>query len=106
MISASFAQVADRVAVMYAGRIVEEGPVGEVLSAPRHPYTQGFLTASPTLSNAANCLPIPGTVPQLTALPPGCAFEPRCSQRIPDGTRAVPDLRPASPDQAARCIRV
>ena len=99
------AQVADRIAVMYAGRIVEEGPVGEVLRKPRHPYTQGLLAASPTLERG-KLLPIPGTVPQLTALPPGCAFEPRCSQRLPDCTRAVPDLRPASPTQSARCILI
>jgi oligopeptide/dipeptide ABC transporter ATP-binding protein len=99
------AQVADRIAVMYAGRIIEEGPVREVLRKPRHPYTQGLLAASPALERG-KLLPIPGTVPQLTALPPGCSFEPRCSQRIPDCTRAVPDLRPATPDQAARCILV
>ena len=99
------AQVADRIAVMYAGRIIEEGPVREVLRKPRHPYTQGLLAASPTLERG-KLLPIPGAVPQLTALPPGCSFEPRCSQRIPDCTRAVPDLRPATPDQAARCILV
>jgi oligopeptide/dipeptide ABC transporter ATP-binding protein len=97
------AQVADRVAVMYAGRIVEEGPAREVLQSPRHPYTQGLLAASPTLERG-KLRPIPGTVPQLTALPPGCAFEPRCSVRIADCVRAVPDLRAASQDHAARCI--
>jgi oligopeptide/dipeptide ABC transporter ATP-binding protein len=100
------AQVADRVAVMYAGRIVEEGPVREVLQSPRHPYTQGLLAASPTLERG-KLMPIPGTVPQLTALPPGCAFEPRCSLRVAECVRAVPDLRitsPASQDHAARCI--
>ena len=71
------AQVADRLAVMYAGRIVEEGPARTVLQAPRHPYTKGLLAASPTLERG-KLAPIPGTVPQLTALPPGCAFEPRC----------------------------
>ncbi len=74
------AQVADRVAVMYAGRIIEEGPAREVLARPRHPYTQGLLKASPTLKRGA-LTPIPGAVPQLTALPPGCAFEPRCELR-------------------------
>jgi oligopeptide/dipeptide ABC transporter ATP-binding protein len=99
------AQVADRVAVMYAGRIVEEGPAREVLRSPRHPYTQGLLAASPTLQRG-KLTPIPGTVPQLTALPPGCAFEPRCSLRVAECVRAVPDLRPASQHHAARCILV
>jgi oligopeptide/dipeptide ABC transporter ATP-binding protein len=99
------AQVTDRVAVMYAGRVVEEGPTREVLTRPRHPYSQGLLAASPTLERG-KLTPIPGAVPQLTALPPGCAFEPRCSIRVADCTRAVPDLRPASDDHAARCILV
>jgi oligopeptide/dipeptide ABC transporter ATP-binding protein len=97
------AQVADRVAVMYAGRIVEEGAAREVLQSPRHPYTRGLLAASPTLERG-KLQPIPGTVPQLTALLPGCAFEPRCSLRIAECVRAVPDLRAASQDHAARCI--
>jgi peptide/nickel transport system ATP-binding protein len=99
------AQVAERVVVMYAGRIVEEGPVREVLRAPRHPYTQGLLAASPTLERG-KLRPIPGTVPQLTALPPGCAFEPRCSVRVAQCVRAVPDLRAASQYHAARCILI
>jgi len=66
-------EVADRIAVMYAGRIVEEGPVADVLRSPRHPYTQGLLAASPKLQRS-KLTPIPGTVPQPTALPPGCAF--------------------------------
>jgi peptide/nickel transport system ATP-binding protein len=99
------AQVAERVAVMYAGRIVEEGPVREVLRAPRHPYTQGLLAASPTLERG-KLTPIPGAVPQLTALPPGCAFEPRCAVRVAECVRAVPDLRAASQEHAARCILI
>jgi oligopeptide/dipeptide ABC transporter ATP-binding protein len=99
------AQVSDRVAVMYAGRIVEQGPAREVLQSPRHPYTQGLLAASPTLERG-KLTPIPGTVPQLTALPPGCAFEPRCSLRIAECARSVPDLRAASQNHAARCILV
>jgi peptide/nickel transport system ATP-binding protein len=99
------AQVADRVAVMYAGRIVEDGPAREVLEAPRHPYTQGLLAASPTLERG-KVAPIPGTVPQLTAMPPGCAFEPRCPVRVALCVRAVPDLRPAGDGHASRCILV
>src|SRR5215468_965692 len=86
------AQVADRVAVMYAGRVVEEGPVKEVLQAPRHPYTQGLLAASPKLEHG-KLKPIPGSVPKLTALPPGCAFEPRCEFRRYECSVAMPELR-------------
>ena len=97
------AKVADRVAVMYAGRIVEEGPVLEVLASPQHPYTQGLLAASPTLERRV-LTPIPGTVPRLTELPSGCAFAPRCSFRRTECEEAVPEFRPAGPDHAARCV--
>jgi oligopeptide/dipeptide ABC transporter ATP-binding protein len=99
------AQVADRVAVMYAGRVVEYGPVQEVLRRPSHPYTRGLLAASPLLERG-RLVPIPGTVPQLTALPPGCSFEPRCALRLPACVSAVPDLRPASQGHDARCILI
>ncbi len=99
------AQVADRVAVMYAGRIVEKGAVADVLTRPLHPYTQGLLAASPRLERG-KLTPIPGTVPQLTALPPGCAFEPRCALRRSDCRIAVPELRKASAEQYARCVLV
>ncbi len=99
------AQVADRVAVMYAGRIVEEGPAAEVLRAPRHPYTQGLLAASPSLEKR-KLTPIPGAVPQLIALPPGCAFEPRCGLRRAECAAAVPALRSASAGHTARCVLV
>jgi len=99
------AQVADRVAVLYAGRVVEEGPASEVLGAPKHPYTQGLLAASPSLERG-KLKPIPGSVPQLTALPPGCAFEPRCDFRRSDCVAAVPELRLASKEHSARCVLV
>ncbi len=99
------AKVADRVAVMYAGRIVEEGPARQVLTVPRHPYTQGLLAASPTLEKR-KLMPIPGTVPQLTELPPGCAFAPRCSFRRAECERAVPEFRLAEANHGARCVLV
>jgi oligopeptide/dipeptide ABC transporter ATP-binding protein len=99
------AQVADRIAVTYAGRIVEEGPAREVLERPRHPYTVGLLRASPQLVRRT-LAPIAGTVPSLTALPPGCAFEPRCPLRIPECAAAMPKLRDAGPEHRARCILV
>ncbi len=97
------AQVAERVAVMYAGRIVEEGPAREVLGAPRHPYTQGLLRASPRLERG-NLHPIPGTVPRLGALPSGCAFGPRCELVRPECREAVPALRTVSGQHAAACV--
>ena len=99
------AQVADRIAVTYAGRIVEEGPAREVLERPRHPYTAGLLRASPQLVRH-KLEPIPGTVPSLMALPPGCAFEPRCPLRIAECATAMPELRAAGPGHRARCILV
>jgi len=99
------AQVADRIAVTYAGRIVEEGPAREVLSRPRHPYTEGLLRASPRLVRH-KLEPIPGSVPALTALPPGCAFEPRCPVRVAECSAAMPALRVAGPEHRARCTLV
>jgi len=99
------AQVADRVAVAYAGRIVEEGPAREVLACPRHPYTAGLLRASPQLVRQ-KLEPIPGSVPALVAMPPGCAFEPRCGLRRPECAAAMPGLRAAGPGHRARCILV
>ncbi len=99
------AQVADRLAVMYAGRLIEEGPAREVLTRPRHPYTEGLLEASPRLKRS-KFRPIPGNVPRLDALPPGCAFEPRCPVRRAECAAAVPELRAASANHRARCILV
>jgi oligopeptide/dipeptide ABC transporter ATP-binding protein len=98
-------QVADRIAVMYAGRVVEEGPAAEVLRAPRHPYTEGLLRASPTLKRGG-LVAIPGTVPGLSALPPGCAFEPRCAKRVAECARAVPEMRVAGVGHEARCVLI
>ncbi len=73
------AEAADRVAVMYAGRLAELGPVREVLTRPRHPYTEGLMASTPLASaGQARLRQIPGAMPRLTALPKGCAFYPRC----------------------------
>lgn len=98
-------QIADRVIVMYAGRIVEEGPTAEVLQGPRHPYTEGLLRAAPRLARG-KLTPIPGSVPSLAALPPGCAFSPRCALRVAECDEAMPKLYPVSPVHSARCILV
>ncbi len=99
------AQVAERIAVTYAGRIVEEGYATDVLSDPRHPYTLGLLRASPQLVRG-KLAPIPGSVPSPLALPPGCAFEPRCDFRRPECAVAMPDLRVAGPAHRARCVLI
>jgi len=98
-------QIAEKIAVMYAGHIVEEGPTAEILRRPRHPYTEGLLRAAPSLEKKI-LQPIPGSVPQLDALPPGCAFEPRCPLRRPECSLALPDLRQAGPNHRARCVLV
>lgn len=83
------AETADRVAVMYTGRIVEEAAVGELFARPKHPYTEGLLRSVPKLTaahaggRADRLATIAGTVPKLTMLPPGCHFAPRCSHRMP-----------------------
>jgi oligopeptide/dipeptide ABC transporter ATP-binding protein len=99
------AKVAERVAVLYAGRIVEEGSIHQVLTLPKHPYTQGLLAASPSLERG-KLSPIPGTVPQLTALPSGCAFAPRCSFRRAECDQAMPELRTVHGEHTARCVLV
>ena len=99
------AQIAQRVAVMYAGRVVEIGPTRDVLAQPNHPYTAGLLRAAPRLEGT-KFLPIPGTVPKLDDLPSGCAFAPRCEFHRSECDPAVPELREASPRHSARCILI
>jgi peptide/nickel transport system ATP-binding protein len=76
------AETADRVAVMYAGRIVEQGAVRDVFRRPQHPYTRGLLASMPGGTPGSRLRAIDGTVPMLGALPPGCAFNPRCPDRF------------------------
>jgi len=91
------AEMADRVQVMYAGRVVEQGDTAEVLASPRHPYTAGLLHTLPDLARRVSVLPvIPGQVPDLGALPQGCSFEPRCSRREARCTTLQPPLTGAA----------
>ena len=99
------ADIAQDVIVMYAGRIVERGPVDVVLTRPRHPYTQALLKSIPVLGERRRALEvIGGQPPNLVALPPGCAFAPRCSY-VTDACRAaIPTLRNINADHDVRCI--
>ena len=98
-------QVADRVAVMYAGNLVELGARRDIFQAAAHPYTRGLLQAVPDLQTDRTrpLETIEGTVPGLQAMPPGCAFEPRCEFRIPECVTAVPPLVEVAPGHWARC---
>ncbi len=97
--------VADRVAVMYAGSLVELAPKSAIFASPAHPYTQGLLQAIPTLSTdrAHPLATIEGTVPSIAALPPGCPFEPRCPHRIVNCAADLPPLVEVAPGHFARC---
>ena len=97
------AETAQRVAVMYAGRIVEIGPVRDVIHAPRHPYTAGLMGCIPkiVLSNKTKLVQIDGAMPRLNAIPPGCAFNPRCPRRFERCLAERPELMPAGTSRAA-----
>jgi oligopeptide/dipeptide ABC transporter ATP-binding protein len=97
------AETADRVAVMYAGRIVEYGPVREVFQQPMHPYTRGLLASLPTGKPGSRLSAIEGTVPMLGALPPGCAFNPRCPDRFDRCTTAPPADYIVGAERTAKC---
>ena len=99
-------RVADRVAVMYAGEIVETAPAVDLFASPRHPYTAALLAARPGgVRRGERLYAIPGTVPSPLALPEGCRFAPRCRFARPDCAAAHPDLvgSGVSPDRATRC---
>jgi peptide/nickel transport system ATP-binding protein len=100
-------EIADRVAVMYAGRLVETGPIDDVITAPAHPYTAGLLRSVVHSQARGSVLePIGGAPPDLAALPPGCSFAPRCKLVRPECSEHVPELVSLSNDRAARCVLV
>jgi peptide/nickel transport system ATP-binding protein len=96
------AETADRVAVMYAGRVVELGPLREVVKHPRHPYTVGLMGSIPSVHHRSERLAqIDGAMPRLTQIPPGCAFNPRCAQAFGRCRRERPELTADGPTRAA-----
>jgi len=96
----------DRLAVLYAGRLVEEGPRAAVEQRPAHPYTRGLLAALPPPlgSVSGRPRPIPGQPPLAGSLPPGCAFEPRCPDRLPRCREALPEACQPEPDRRVECV--
>jgi peptide/nickel transport system ATP-binding protein len=99
------AEVADRIAVMYAGRIVEEGRVGDIIRDPKHPYTKGLLGARVELADGRDRLiTIPGAPPDLANMPPGCAFAPRCAKASEPCRTEVPALVAAERAGQVACL--
>ncbi|SDG61591.1 ABC transporter ATP-binding protein [Pelagibacterium luteolum] len=106
------AEIAHEVVVMYAGRVVEHAPVVPLFAKQKHPYTEGLLACTPNAERDLDpagerkaLYSIPGTVPPITNLPPGCAFEPRCRYSISACTKVPPQLEPAGPERLSRCLR-
>ena len=100
------AGIADRVAVMYAGRIVEDAPVDALFETPAHPYAEALLRSIPRVDRAeADIRPIPGRPPSLVGMAPGCAFAPRCAHADEACLKAVPPLVPVGASHLAACIR-
>jgi oligopeptide/dipeptide ABC transporter ATP-binding protein len=102
---AVISNVADNIAVMYAGTLAEIGSRDDIFRSPAHPYTRGLLAAAPTLTTDRDhpLRTIEGTVPPSHSIPAGCLFEPRCGFRIPECARALPPLAEISPGHWARC---
>jgi oligopeptide transport system ATP-binding protein len=98
------AEVADRIAVMYAGRIVETGPAADIYLHSRHPYTRGLLDSIPRAAQKGQRLtPIVGSPPPLTNIPRGCSFHPRCPRAVEDCTQTRPELREILPGHSSAC---
>jgi len=100
------AEIADRVMVLYAGRVAEMAPVRTIFDAPAHPYTQVLLASIPDIAGHRTRLAtIPGAVPGAMDMPPGCRFAPRCPYRQAPCEQTPPALRPLSPDHDVSCLR-
>jgi peptide/nickel transport system ATP-binding protein len=98
------ASIADRAIVMYAGRVVEEGPIAQVLYSPRHPYTHGLVSSVPDHHSPRRLRGIAGVVVGIAERPPGCAFESRCGQARPQCQAQAPELQDVAPGHRARCL--
>jgi peptide/nickel transport system ATP-binding protein len=101
------AETAQRVAVMYAGKVVEEAPVSELFNRPRHPYTQGLIRSIPRIDKAGRktrLAAIAGVVPSLIDPAPGCRFAARCPFAMPVCTAATPPLRQVAPNHKVACV--
>ena len=98
--------VSDRVAIMYAGHLMEVGPSSDVISEPKHPYTQLLKAAAPKPESGTEPerIDVGGEVPDLTALPPGCPFEPRCPLAKAECRERLPEMRVISPKHSVRCV--
>ena len=100
------AEIADRVMVLYAGRVAETAPVRTIFDAPAHPYTRLLLESIPDIAARRERLATnPGAVPDVFSMPPGCRFAPRCPYRQAPCEQAPPALRPLAPDHHAACLR-
>ena len=99
------AEMAERVAVMYAGRILEEAPLDALFADPKHPYTRGLIASLPGGAPGRRLAAIPGTVPPLGALPPGCCFEPRCPDRFEPCPKAHPGFTVFRRDSASHTVK-
>jgi peptide/nickel transport system ATP-binding protein len=98
------AQIADRIAVMYAGRVVEDGPAAAILASPRHPYTRGLVSSIPDHVRPRRLHGMPGVAVGIGERPDGCAFAPRCAQRVERCTVEAPELEPLAGGRRVRCF--
>ena len=97
---------AERVVVMYAGKVVEEGPTREVIDHPLHPYTRGLIDSIPRLTQCRgeDLHVIPGNIPDLSNMPEGCRFAPRCARACADCSKGMPQMREITPGHSVRCF--